>query len=231
MGNINPVEDLNISLEPHLVDTLTPLQAILSPDLAETLSPYTSLPSPPTIPYSVVHSVSQWARSIGVETLNSQSPPLDPQAYSMVALLAGTTTSPERKFGAYAPPEEPEEVEAARVAERKSITALLNALLSIFGCGFAVWWAADKLRWQNEWRVLLALFAAMVVAVSEAGLYLIWQSRRAAPTTKRVKLRRRVGPSRHKKDDGHEGIEPGETPETISTSVEEVTDGGLRRRQ
>jgi len=231
MGNTNPIEDLNISLEPHLVDTLTPLRAIVSPELAKTLAIYTALPPPPTIPYSILQSISQWARSTGLETLRSQSPPLDPHAYSMISLLAGTTTSPERKLGTFVPPKELEEIETAKAAERKSITALLNALLSIFGCGFAVWWAADMLRWKNEWRVLLALFAAIMVAAAEAVLYLIWQSRRWPSTSKRVKSRHKVDLSRQKKDEGHEGTESREKPETISTSVEEMTDGGLRRRQ
>jgi hypothetical protein len=69
----------------------------------------------------------------------------------MVSLLAGTTTSPERKFGAYTPAKEPEELEAEKKKERKAITALLNALLSIGGSGVATWWAADKTGWQNEW--------------------------------------------------------------------------------
>ena len=74
-----------------------------------------------------------------------------PHDYSMVSLLAGTTSSPEGKFGTYIPPKEPEQIEAERANERKSITALLNALLSIGGVGFAAWWAADKTGWRNEW--------------------------------------------------------------------------------
>ncbi|KAF5373344.1 hypothetical protein D9615_007460 [Tricholomella constricta] len=230
MRSVKPAEDLNISLEPHLVDTLQPLQAIAPQELAHTLSQYTSSSPSPTIPYSLLQSVSKWARTTaGLETLRSQSPPLDPHAYSMIALLAGTTTSPERKLGAYVPPPAPEEIEAARLAERKSITALLNALLSIVGSGFAVWWAADKLRWKNEWRVLLALLAGIVVAVAEAVLYLIWQSQRSMSTT--LKPRRRAGHVSEKKDDGYDGADSGERPESISTSVEEVTDGTLRRRQ
>lgn len=69
----------------------------------------------------------------------------------MIAMLAGATTSPEGKFGDYTPPKGPQAIEADRAKERKAITALLNALLSIGGAAFATWWAADKLRWTNEW--------------------------------------------------------------------------------
>ncbi|KAG6910233.1 hypothetical protein DXG01_012368 [Tephrocybe rancida] len=251
MSNEKPTDDLNISLESHLVDSLRYLQAVLSKDLADTLSSYiTSSPPPTTIPYSVLRSVSQWAQTTGREALRLHSPPLDPHAYTMIALLAGTVTSPERNFGTYVPPQDPEELEAAKSAERKSITALLNALLSILGSGFAVWWAADKLRWKNEWvrrtaflthsttdsvlqqRVLLALFAAIVVAVAEAVLYLIWQSRRSQSKSKRTKPRHRVRRVQAKKDEfvGPESS-PGEQSVTINTSVEDVADAGLRRRQ
>ncbi|KAG5647903.1 hypothetical protein DXG03_007827 [Asterophora parasitica] len=231
MSTVKPTEDLNVSLEPHLLEALRPLRDIASPELTTNLSLYTSSSPPPTISYLVLHSVAQWARTTtGVDTLRSQLPPLDPNAYSMIALLAGTTTSPELNLGTYVPPQAPEEIEAARVAERKQITTLVNGLLSIVGSAFAVYWAADKLRWKNEWKVLLALFAGIVVAVAEAVLYLIWQSRRSQSTAPkraaRKKPRRRVLQDR--KDDG---LDSGETLQTTSTSVEEVTDEGLRRRQ
>ncbi|KAG6817542.1 hypothetical protein H0H87_007510 [Tephrocybe sp. NHM501043] len=232
MSDIKPTDGLNISLESHLVDSLRPLQAVASKDLADTLSPYTASSPPPTIPYSVLRSVSQWSQTTGLQALRSYTPPLDPHAYTMIALLAGTTTSPEGHFGTYEPPPDPEEVEAARTAERRSITSLLNALLSILGSGFAVWWAADKLRWKNEWRVLLALFTAIVVAVAEAVLYLIWQSRRSQSKLKRTKPRHRMRRVQHKRDEELSGseISSGEKSVTITTSVE-VTDAGLRRRQ
>lgn len=69
----------------------------------------------------------------------------------MIALLAGSTTSPERKFADYVPPKDPEVVQTEKMKERKTITALLNALLSIVGSGLAAWWAADKTGWKNEW--------------------------------------------------------------------------------
>ena len=76
---------------------------------------------------------------------------MKPHDYSMISLLVGTTSSPEGKFGAYVPPKGPEQIEAERLNERKSITTLINALLSIGGVAFAAWWAADKTGWKNEW--------------------------------------------------------------------------------
>ncbi|KAG5635087.1 hypothetical protein H0H81_012486 [Sphagnurus paluster] len=229
MSDTKPTEDLNISLEAHLIDALRPLEAITPAELSKTLSSYTCTPPPATIPYSVLQTVFKWAR-MTPHVLRAHSPPLDPNAYLMVSLLAGTTTSPERKLGTYVPPTDPQELEAARAAERKSITALLNALLSILGAGVAVYWAAERLRWKNEWRVLLALFAAIVVAVAEAGLYLIWQSRRAARSTShrhtKPASRRRI--VQDKKDDGPDTVEK---LAIVSTSVEDVAYEGLRRRQ
>lgn len=64
----------------------------------------------------------------------------------------------------------------------------------------------------------------MVVAVSEAVLYIIWQSQRSS--SKPHKTRRRLDSSRHKKDDGDVHPLP-----TISTPVGVLSDTGLRRRQ
>lgn len=63
------------------------------------------------------------------------------------------------------------------------------------------------------------------MAVAEATLYLIWQSRRPESTSKRIKPRRRIISARHKKDDGLK------LPEISPTPVKEMSDEGLRRRQ
>lgn len=145
-------DKLNISLEDHLVDTLRPLQQRLPDDLAQELAPYLSTSPPSAIPYNLLFSISRWTRSdIGLDALHTQTPPLDPQSYSMVSLLAGSITSPERFFGSYTSPRDPAEVQAEKNRERKSITALLNAILSIVGSAFATWWAAEKIGWRNEW--------------------------------------------------------------------------------
>lgn len=134
----------------------------------------------------------------------------------MISLLAGTTTSPERKFGAYVPPRDPEEIEAERKKERRAITTLVNAILSVGGSGFAAWWASQHAGWKKEWRALFGLFVGFVVAIAEAVLYLIWQSRHSAPTKKR-----RLASARHKKNDGDGDSSVVET---------EHNDSRLRRR-
>ncbi|KAF8202195.1 hypothetical protein BJ912DRAFT_1019131 [Pholiota molesta] len=137
--------DINISLETHLIRALKPIYPHLPAQIAQTLEPYVGDSPPALIPGG------------------PQSPQvkrMDPHSYSMISLLAGSTTSPDRKFGAYVPPKDPEEIEADRIRERKTITVLLNALLSIGCVGFTAWWAADKTGWKAEWRALFALFAA-----------------------------------------------------------------------
>lgn len=142
--------DVNISLEPHLLGALRPVYPLLPQELARQLEQYLAVSPPATIPYKILSGLSQWTRTDeGQKALKSND--LDAHSYSMIALLAGTTTSPERKFGSYAPPKDPEEIEAQRVKERKAITALLNALLSIGCVGFAAWWAGGKTGWTPEW--------------------------------------------------------------------------------
>jgi MFS family permease len=156
----------------------------------------------------------------------------------MVSLLAGAATSPERFFGSYTPPKDPAEVQAEKNRERKAITALLNALLSIVGSAFATWWAAEMLGWRNEWvcvrcsvqpihsmysivfkRVLLGLFVAILVAVTEGALFLLWQSRAKGPRRKR-----RLPAANHKKvDTEKEDPVHAETDGIISTTSTSTT--------
>lgn len=150
--NLTMSADLNVSLERHLLHLLYPLPQIVPEELAENLRLYVNESPPSTIPHSVLQAVSRWSRTTtGISALNSSSPSLDPHAYSMISLLAGATTSPEGKFGAYVPPKQPEQLEAEKTRERKTIAALTNALLSIGGAAFATWWAADKTGWRNEY--------------------------------------------------------------------------------
>ena len=168
--------NFNVSLEPHLVDTLRPLVPVLPDTLSKELSATlasaakSSTPSsptaagtvtevgdntasaPPLIPYSLLSSISTWTRSSdGRDALTRCSPSLEPKDYTMVALLAGTRTSPEKKFPNT--PVKPEASEKARqeLNDRRAVTAVLNALLSVIGSGAATWWAADKLSWKQEW--------------------------------------------------------------------------------
>ncbi|KAJ7224450.1 hypothetical protein GGX14DRAFT_650464 [Mycena pura] len=213
---------LNISLEAHLHEALTPLAPLLPPELASQLDPYlSSHPRPATIPYPLLLSISQWTRTpASAATLRSASPPLEPQSYSMVVLLAGSVTSPERKFPAYIPEKSAEDAQALKRAEREAITSLVNALFSIIGSGFAAWWAAGKLGWKPEWHALFALFVAAVVAASEAILYLIWDSRRSKRQTR---LGRKLKASAKKRDEGDDAMDASRIEHGVST--------GLRQRK
>ncbi|EIN03803.1 hypothetical protein PUNSTDRAFT_77520 [Punctularia strigosozonata HHB-11173 SS5] len=232
--------DLSVSLEPHLVHALQPLVPLLpgatATKLRALLKDVTNLSHDEqgepgslrtkTIPYALLASISQWTRSSdGRAALAGHEPPLDPRAYEMIALLAGARTSPDKTFPKFVPKER-EEMERMKRAtnDRKVITALLNALLSILGCGFATWYAARTLRWREEWRVLLALLVATVVAISEAVLYIIWQARRNG------KLRPIVPPQTtvvvHKEVEAD--VTPHENSEPIPTLEKEAT---LRQRR
>jgi hypothetical protein len=148
--------DINISLETHLLHGLNLIAPTLPHQLTNDLAQYLVDPPPLTIPYKTLFAISQWTRTTdGQKALQARS--LNPHDYSMISLLAGTMSSPEGKFGTYIPPKEPEQIGAERANERKSITALINALLSIGGVAFAAWWAADRTGWRNEWvRIITA---------------------------------------------------------------------------
>jgi len=148
------------------------LSAELSPLLSESTSPSSSTP---TIPYALLLSISRWARTEeAARALRSKIPALDPLEYNMVSLLAGTRTSPDKKFPQLS---HSSENPARDISDRRAIIAVLNALLSVICTGAATWWAAQRTGWRDEWKVLLSLLAATIVAVSEIGLYIIWESR------------------------------------------------------
>lgn len=141
--------NVNVSLESHLVSALEPLLTICDSSLASQLAQHLTQP---IIPYSVLQSVSQWARSpAGLSALQTSTPPLDPNSYTMIALLAGSTTSPERKFAPYVPPQEPEQIMNQKKMERKAITTIINGVLSVIGSGAAAWLGSEKTSWKQEW--------------------------------------------------------------------------------
>ncbi|KAK7687939.1 hypothetical protein QCA50_009158 [Cerrena zonata] len=225
--------ELNVSLEPHLVEILRPLVPLLPDELLSKLmvalnaydTPSSALSRKsqlsPLIPYSVLTGISSWARSSsGVSKLSSQNPPLDPHSYSMVALLAGTITSPERKFPDMPKGADDDDPERAR-NDRRAIVGLLNALLSILGSGAATWWAAQRLSWKNEWRVLIALLVAIVVATSEAILYLIWESRRSKKSSALARF--------HINRDTHQPQSDHLTPEAVDGNI--LAEHSLDRNQ
>jgi len=137
----------------------------------------------------------------------------------MIALLAGTTTSPERKFGSYVPPQEPDQIMNQQKRERKAITTIINGVLSVIGSGAAAWLGSERTSWKQEWRVLFAFFVAVIVAVSETVLYIIWQSRSSSSSSQPVR-RKYI---RAKKQDG-------DPHSTSATAKEEDYPDGLRLR-
>ena len=143
------MSDTTISLPAHLRRTLEPLTDILPKDLNERLS-LCFLDPRSEIPYSLLSGISKWARTDeGRRQLCAHA--LQLNDYSMISLLAGTITSPSSKFPRHVPPPDAME-EATRAAnDRKAITALLNALLSIGGAGYAGWWASGRTGWRDEW--------------------------------------------------------------------------------
>jgi hypothetical protein len=142
-------QEVNVSLEDHLLDRLNAVLPILPENLGQSLEKCLHEPSC-YIPYSILTDISKWSRTDeGQATLKAKE--LDPASYTTVALLAGTLTSPERKFGSYVPPRDPDEIAADRARERKAITALANSMLSVIGVGVGAYWASEKTGWKNEW--------------------------------------------------------------------------------
>jgi TMEM199 family protein len=147
--------NLTVSLEPHLIEILQPLvgtiPAPLSAELSTLLS-QTASSSSPTISYALLQSISRWARTEeAARALGSKTPPLDPLAYNMVALLAGARTSPNKKFPQMPRSSSRSETAARDISDRRAIIAVLNALLSVICTGAATWWAAQHTGWRDVW--------------------------------------------------------------------------------
>lgn len=157
--------ELNISLEPHLRDVLAPLVRILPEEttqqLTSRLSPESNAIAVPVIPYELILKISRWCQTLdGKAALQTCSPPLDPQSYTVVSLLAGTRTSPEKHFPPYTA-KDAEEEQRLRTKDRKAIATLVNAFLSVIGTGVATWWASTHTGMQLEWvRTVLFLRGA-----------------------------------------------------------------------
>ena len=148
-------EDLSVSLEPHLIEILRPLLDSIPAPLSTELSPLLSeaaSSSTPTISYALLRSISRWTRTEeAARAFRSKNPPLDPLAYNMVALLAGTRTSPDKKFPQLPHSSARSENAARDISDRRAIIALINALLSVISTGAATWWAAQRTGWRDEW--------------------------------------------------------------------------------
>lgn len=139
--------ELTVSIEPHLRDILTPILSLLPAELSSKLINDLSYLE---VRYDVLLDVSKWARSRSGQYI-LQDRALDSNAYSMIALLAGSKTSPSSKLPLYKAPESPEQAAARHLNDRRAITSMINALLSVGGSGMATWWVADKAGWHNEW--------------------------------------------------------------------------------
>lgn len=154
-------DKLNVSLEPHLRDALAALLRILPEETTQQLTPHLSSKVKatvvPLIPYELILKISRWCRTTdGKAALQACSPPLDPQSYTMVSLLAGTRTSPEKHFPPYVA-KDPEEDQRLRTKDRKAIATLVNAVLSVIGTGVATWWAGEYTGMQLEWVCELSI--------------------------------------------------------------------------
>jgi len=238
-------ERLNVSLEPHLQDALASIHDLTPPKLAEDLAPYLSSERDPTtvdvIPYPLLQKISRWSQTLeGTKTLQGCSPQLDPQSYTMISLLAGTRTSPEKHFPPYIPSDPLEEHRRA-IDDRKAISAVMNAVLSVVGTGAATWWASDRTGLKLEWvsrilllrvpqysmtctpqRALLAVSTAVVVALAEIVLYTIWDSRKRS----KLKNTRRHAIATIEKDG--KDINTGDIPVLATGMV--LDEPGLRHR-
>ncbi|KAK7056233.1 hypothetical protein VNI00_002785 [Paramarasmius palmivorus] len=203
------LNQLNVSLETHLVDTLRQLHPVLPSHHQAQLTPYLSSQRPDKIP-----------STSGSQAFLHHSPKLNPRGYTMIALLAGATTSPERQFAPYEPPKEPEQLAQEKKKERKAIAAIINGVFSVVGTAIAAWWGSERAGWRNEWRLLFAFFAAVTVAFTETVLYIIWQSRQHSVQKSPQRY------DRLKKRDSPEPI--GDTQQEV---LEEKTQDGLRQRR
>ncbi|KAF9648888.1 hypothetical protein BDM02DRAFT_3114750 [Thelephora ganbajun] len=195
---------VNISFTHDLADRLEPLKRILpvylaapipllptslSPSTAVTTSDSATTPTP-TVPYSLLYSISKWTRTEeGAAALAADS--LNPRSYEMVSLLAGSTTSPDRKFPPHkAEINDPLADTRREIDDRRTVVTLINALLSIGGSGTATWYATGAAGWQNEWRALFSLTLALLVAIAEGVLFVLWNSRRSKAKGNRGRLLR-----------------------------------------
>lgn len=139
--------DMNISLEQHLRDTLSTLAPVLPANITLDLTA-------PTVPYSELQEISKWSRT---EEGQKAAKGVD---CSMIALLAGSTTSPERRF---APVEKRVDDSKRELNDRKAVVAVVNSLLSIGGSGMASWWAAGVIGWRDEWVSDDILYSVSVI--------------------------------------------------------------------
>ena len=142
------------SLEPELQEALLPLLPLLPPEQSDTLKGHLQQAQDdekPQIPYNFVLEVSRWTQT-HPESLHSAG--LQQEAYTMIALLAGSVSSPRSKF----PKPEPATSRGRESISQtmREVTTLLNCAITIIGAGFGAWFASSKAGWRNEWVRLSA---------------------------------------------------------------------------
>ncbi|KAL5513140.1 hypothetical protein ACEPAH_3538 [Sanghuangporus vaninii] len=220
---------VTVSLESHLAFLLKPLLSVLPPELCSKLAAELDLAE---IHYDLLTQISRWARSdAGQARLRAAQ--LNPRNYdNMVSLLAGTRTLPSSKPPPDMPPDSESRIQR-ELNDRKALVAVMNGLLSIGCAGGAVWWAADRSGWRDEWKVLLALMVATIVGVSETILFLIWQSRSSLSEPRHSRHQQMLKSNAiasQKKSDGN-GVpeEPMQSTHVVRLNLENV-DPRLRHR-
>ncbi|KAI6009348.1 hypothetical protein BKA83DRAFT_4416251 [Pisolithus microcarpus] len=222
---------LNVSLEAHLRGTLVAIQRITPTDLFDDLAPYVSSDEQHSaqvavIPYDTLQRISKWTRTPeGMKALQDCSPPLDPQSYSMVSLLAGCRTSPEKRFPPHVVKDPVEE--SRRASEtRKAIATVANGALSVVGTGAATWWASEWTGLKLEWRTLLAVATALIVALSEIILYIIWDTRKGS----KIRKVRQRGVAKGEKDGDDRDDTLPVSEQATSTALHSGDSDGFRHR-
>ena len=77
----------------------------------------------------------------------------DPNDYLLIALLAGTKTSPSSRLPPPEPKPEPWEIAQDEKSQKRAIAALVNCVFSVVGVGAAAWWASKNAGWKDEWVI------------------------------------------------------------------------------
>ncbi|KAG8997777.1 hypothetical protein FRB94_007460 [Tulasnella sp. JGI-2019a] len=222
-----------VSVPSHLHDSLATLLAPnLLPEsllllLQTHVKPSTDA-SATEIPYDTLRQISQWAQTEpGRVSLKNNT--LNPSDYTMIAMLAGTLSSPSAKLAPYKRPLSPEEEAMVKSKERKAISALLNGFLSTIAVGVAMWWLGGSISMRTDHKVLLSVLGAIAVAVTEGILYWIWQWRYHNALHSQKKL----AAVKKKKVDGVGSEVAGDVNATVVTTsaLDTAAEGSTRKRR
>lgn len=139
------------SFEPDLQETLRSLLPVLPPNKASSLKGYLikgKYETKPEVPYDFLRDISRWVQT-NSDTNAFKEANLKAVDYSMIALLAGSMSSPRSTF----PPMERKSSVGRETFSQstKEITTLLNCAITVVGAGVAAWFASSRTGWGNEW--------------------------------------------------------------------------------